>query len=468
MVSEQLKDKSVILLGFGVEGQATYRFLRARYPQKSIAIADERTRELIEIEPELLSRVEADKNLQLYCGDNYLAAIEHYEIIIKTPGISDRHPGIRRSEEKGAVVTSHLEIFFELFDRRRVIGITGTKGKSTTTSLIFKILKDAGLDVILGGNIGEPPLTKLHQATRDTLFVLELSSYQLERLSRSPHIAVLLNIVPEHLDYHGSFPAYVSAKENVTRFQSGSDHLIFNYDYPLPREIARRTEARPLPFSLSDKLSPGGYISGNTIVYSDGGAEHDVLDVDEIPLLGSFNRQNVLAAVLVALLLRVSTDIIRASVRSFQPLPHRLEFVGEVRGIRFYNDSISTVPECTLSALEALGENVQTLILGGHERNIDYTGFAHSLLGSRVENIILFPPTGKRIWDSVLTAAKGEAVHLRPFHVETMEQAIKVAFEHTGAGKICLLSPASPSYSNFKNYRERGDAFKKCALSYAV
>lgn len=466
MVLEEIEGKSTLLLGFGVEGQATYEFLRTCYPQKSLSIADKSTWDRIEIEPTLLSRIEGDRNVKFYCGDDYLAAVGEHEIIIKTPGISDKHPAIKKSEETGAVITSHLEIFFELFDRQRVIGITGTKGKSTTTSLIFKILKEAGLDVILGGNIGEPPLTKLDRVTQDTLFVLELSSYQLERLKQSPHIAVLLNIVPEHLDYHGSFSDYVSAKENITKFQDRSDYLIFNCDCAIPQEIARRTEARLLPFSMRDEFSRGCYVSGNAVIYSDGDTKYEVLTVDEIPLLGSFNRQNVLAAVLVARLLEVPADIIRASVSSFQPLPHRLEFVGEIKGIQFYDDSISTVPECTLSAVEALGGKVQTLILGGHERNIDYTSFAHSLLNSSVENVILFPPTGKRIWDSILTAAKGGALRLRPFPVETMEQAVNIAFENTAPGKICLLSPASPSYSNFKNYRERGNIFKEYVLNY--
>ena len=465
---QEIERRSALLLGFGVEGQATYEFLRSRFPNKIIAIADRRPLDQMSIRSEALSSLNSDTAVRFNCGPDYLDSVKDYEVIIKTPGIPTNLPALKTAEDGGAVITSHLEIFFELVDRRRIVGVTGTKGKSTTTSLLYKLLHDAGIDAVLGGNIGEPPLLKLDQTTDDTLFVLELSSYQLERLHQSPHIAVLLNIVPEHLDYHPNFSEYVAAKENITKFQDSADYLVYNYDYPLPNKIAASSLARAIPFSLKSELSFGCYVSDGEIIYSDVQGRRKILEIDCIPLLGTFNQQNVLAAVLTALILGASPKTIPESVRTFQSLPHRLEYIGKYNEIKFYNDSISTVPECTLSALDALGQNVQTLILGGHERHIDYSMFGRELLRTDVENVILFPPTGKRIWDSVLSAAEGKLNKIKAFTVNSMEQAVQIAFKRTEPGKICLLSPASPSFSNFRDYCERGDIFRKLVQEFSV
>lgn len=461
MMLQQLEHGRVVLLGFGVEGQATYEFLRSRFPNKALGIADRRPLADLEIAPRALSRLESDENLSAHCGENYLEALEDYDVVVKTPGIPKTSDALRSVVERGALLTSHMEIFFELVDRRRIIAVTGTKGKSTTTSLAYKLTRDGGLDVILGGNIGEPPLLHVNHATEKTVFILELSSYQLEPLRRSPHIAVLLNIVPEHLDYHANFAEYASAKENITKFQNESDFLVYNSDFPVPQEIAKRTSARGVPFSVKQALDFGCYLEGDRIVFADGQTKREILTTKDIPLIGAFNVQNLCAAVATAVMAGVATETMADSVRSFTPLPHRLEYIGEYRGVRFYNDSISTVPESALSALEALGGDVQTMILGGHERHLDYSDFARGLLASKVENLILFSPTGKRMWEAVEAAAGSGDCQLKPFPVETMEEAVRAAFEHTRHRKICLLSPASPSYGKFKDFRERGDAFRK-------
>jgi UDP-N-acetylmuramoylalanine--D-glutamate ligase len=461
MILQQLENQRVVLLGFGVEGRATYEFIRGRFPSKAIGIADRQRFADLEIAPPTLVRLEDDQKVAVHCGENYLDSLRDYEVIVKTPGIAATNPALRAAVDRGVVITSHMEILFELFDRRRIIGVTGTKGKSTTTSLLYKIARDAGLDVILGGNIGEPPLLHLDRATEKTVFVLELSSYQLEPLRSSPHIAVLLNIVPEHLDYHASLADYVSAKENITKFQDESDFLIYNSDYPLPREFASRARARGVPFSMKSALDFGFYLEAGCIVFADGQKRTELLKTGDIPLMGAFNVQNVLGAVAAATMAGASTGTMADSIRSFKPLPHRLECIGEHRGIRFYNDSISTVPESALSALEALGADVQTMILGGHERHLDYEYFARELLSSKVENLILFSPTGERMWEAIRKAASEDELSLMAFPTETMEEAVRLAFQHTKRGRICLLSPASPSYGKFKDYRERGDAFRK-------
>jgi UDP-N-acetylmuramoylalanine--D-glutamate ligase len=439
MTLEDLEKKSIIILGFGTEGQATYDFLRRRWPSKPLAIADRR--ELGEFPSDLRSRLQSDPAIRLSFGPDYMDIVDEqkYDAIIKTPGIPASSEAITRADKAGCILTSHSQIFLSNYPREKVIGVTGTKGKSTTTSLIHHILKCAGIPAELVGNIGQPPLTRIDEASEGTYFVHEFSSHQLAEIQTSPHIAVLLNIVPEHLDYYTSFEQYVAAKENITKFQTADDYLVYAADYPIPTAIAKRSKAASIPFSAADRM------------------DH-ILDAREIPLPGKFNQQNVRAAIAVASLLNVPAEIMGDAIRSFRPLPHRLERVGTYNRITFYDDSIATVPDATLAALEALGPAVQTLLLGGHERNIDFTQFGQQL-PPNVKTIILFPPTGIRIWNAIEKNSKNPVLP-EAFFVRDMEQAVRIAYQHTDPERICLLSPASPSFGTFKDYRERGDLFQ--------
>src|SRR5262249_48523817 len=339
-------------------------------------------------------------------------------VIIKTPGIPATTDAILRACKAGRKLTSHSQIFLSNYPREKVIGVTGTKGKSTTTALIHHILTRAGLAAELVGNIGQPPLTRIDAVPHDTYFVHEFSSHQLAEIEISPHIAVLLNIVPEHLDYYASFEEYVTAKENITKFQTPDDFLVFAADYPIPSAIARRSKAELRPFSANDRID-------------------DLVSPSEIPLPGKFNIQNVMAAIAAAKLCGVQPSDIREAIRTFQALPHRLEPVGTCNGITFYDDSIATVPDATLAALEALGSDVQTLLLGGHERNLDFTQLGERL-PANVTTLILFPPTGVRIWKAIETHSKNSVLP-ETFFVSDMEQAVKIAYQRTEQGKICLL-----------------------------
>jgi UDP-N-acetylmuramoylalanine--D-glutamate ligase len=438
MKLDELNKKSILILGFGTEGQATYEFLRRKWPSKPLSIADRRT--LGEFPKDLALRIQKDPALSLNFGPDYLDSLvrEKCEVIIKTPGIPASKDQIARARKSGCVLTSHSQIFLSNYPRNKIIGITGTKGKSTTTSLIYQILKRAGLPAELVGNIGQPPLAKLTDLSGDSYFVHEFSSHQLAELESSPHIAVLLNVVPEHLDYYATFDEYVAAKENITKFQEPEDFLVFNPDYPIPNAIAQRTRAALRPFSTKNV--------------------HDILNIGDIPLPGKFNLQNVMAAVTAASLCGVEAGVIREAVKAFRGLPHRLELVGTFNGVTFYDDSIATVPDATLGALDALGSDVQTLILGGHERNLDFTEFGARLPGN-INTVILFPPTGQRIWKAIELHSRNSPLP-EAFFVESMELAVALAYERTEPGKICLLSPTSPSFGIFKDYRERGESFK--------
>src|SRR5262245_9355748 len=439
MTLEELEQQSILILGFGTEGQATYEFFRKRWPTKPLSIADRR--KLDEFPDDIARRLQDDPAVMLNFGPRYLDSADGYNctVIIKTPGIPASTEAILRACKVGCRLTSHSQIFLSNYPREKVIGVTGTKGKSTTTALIHHILICSGIPAELVGNIGQPPLARIDAVSNDTYFVHEFSSHQLAEIETSPHIAVLLNIVPEHLDYYASFEEYVAAKENITRFQTPDDFLIIASKYPIPTSIAHRSKAALRPFSANDQFD-------------------DILPLSEIPLPGKFNVLNVVAAIAAAKLCGVQPPAIREGIRTFEALPHRLEPVGTCKGITFYDDSIATVPDATLAALEALGPNVQTVLLGGHERNLDFTQFGERL-PANVKTLILFPPTGVRIWKAVETHSNNPVLP-ETFFVRDMEQAVKIAYQRTEQGKICLLSPASPSFGTFKDYRERGNLFK--------
>ncbi|MBI3795881.1 MAG: UDP-N-acetylmuramoyl-L-alanine--D-glutamate ligase [Deltaproteobacteria bacterium] len=456
----ELRDQSILILGLGREGSATFSFLRTLFPQKLLGLADQTA--LGQLSASIQEALRTDAQVRLHLGSEYLTSLLQYNVIIKSPGIPPTLPAIQQAADAGKLIISQTALFFANCPAP-IVGVTGTKGKSTTASLIRDILSAGARDTHLVGNIGQPSLALLPQTRAETIFVCELSSYQLEGLRQSPHIAVLLNIVPEHLDYHGSFARYVEAKQTITRYQSAQDYLVYNAANEIARQVAVETQAQGFPFSLTESLRPGCFVSVSDIVYSAApGQDETILKVTEVPLLGTFNLQNVLAAVAVGKLLGVSASAIAEAVRRFQPLEHRLELVGTYHGVTFYNAAIATVPQATIAHLEALGPDVQTILLGGYDRHLDFAELAERLVASQVKTLILFPTTGQRIWEAVCRQWQSALALPLPqaFFVQDMAEAVRLAYRHTEAGKICLLSPASPSFGLFRDYQERGNLFK--------
>ncbi|OFV98692.1 MAG: UDP-N-acetylmuramoylalanine--D-glutamate ligase [Acidobacteria bacterium RIFCSPLOWO2_12_FULL_54_10] len=459
MQFSSLKDRSVLLLGLGREGLSTYRWLRARFPEKVIGLADRLSLE--QIGGEFAESVAADGRARLHLGADYLKSLQEYELVVKSPGISVTVPELKEAAEAGKRITSHTAIFFANCPGR-IVGITGTKGKSTTASLIYAVLQEKFEKTHLVGNIGRPALDALAEADAETVFVYELSSHQLVELRQSPQVAVLLNIVPEHLDYYASFEQYADAKENITRFQTESDVLVYDADGEIPLAMAARSRARKAGISIEAAQRPGSYVDGEWIVWcSEAGESEKVIAAADVPLAGRFNLLNVAAVVAVGKVMGVESAKIAAAVRRFKPLEHRLELVGTYGGVTYYNDAIATVPEAAIGALDALGERVETMLLGGTDRGLNFLTLAKRLTVSKVKTLILFPPTGERIWESVRAVDAAAEQRFRHFFVRTMEEAVALAKEHTARGKICLHSPASPSFGLFRDYRERGERFKE-------
>lgn len=426
MLLEQFRNQRVLILGFGREGQSTYRFLRKKFPDLPLAVADK------------ISSPDAydDSELTFYFGPDHLKSLVDFQIIIKTPGISPNLPEIRQAKMHGKTIISQTQIFLELC-RGKIIGVTGTKGKSTTASLIHHVLQETGVSAILLGNIGIPPLDCLELGDEVSYFVFEMSSHQLVDVIKSPHLAVLQNIVPEHLDYYASFEEYVSAKANIAKFQTSEDCFIFNADFPIPTKIAELTVARKIPFSLRD-FDPR----------------------IRSRLIGDFNEYNILPATIIGDLLGLPKTQVYEAIESFSPLDHRLQLVGSYRGISFYDAVLSTVPEATISAIEALSDNVCTLICGGHERQQNYQELAQKILRSQIEVVILFPATGQRIWDEI-EKANETSKPIKHFFVDNMADAVQLAYQYTNSNTSCLLAPAAPSFTVFKDYIDEAQQYKQ-------
>ena len=450
MINELIKyfeNKKILILGFGLEGKSTYNLIRKYLPNKKIYISDknEKLKDNCEV-------IKNDNNVELKCGSTYLDNLQDYDVIMKSPGVSLKNIDLAYIKTK---IKSELELLLEFFNIY-TIGITGTKGKSTTSSLIYKILKDQEKDVLLLGNIGTPVFDWIDEIKENMYLVLEMSSHQLEYMDLSPNISILLNVYEEHLDHYNSLDAYIEAKCNIYSHQKESDYYIYNADIDkiLDKNMKFKTNSTKYAVTLKDTASN----ENNVARLKDGLIcinEEKIYDTNsERKLLGVHNLNNIMFALTVSNILNLNKDKTIETINNFEALPHRIEYVGKYHDITFYNDSIATIPEAAINSIEAL-KNVNTLIIGGLDRGIDYTKFITYLDNSNIENIICMPTTGHNIGKRLSNNG------INKFYVETIEEAVNIAKKYTKKDSICLLSPAAASYGFFKNFEERGNKFKE-------
>jgi UDP-N-acetylmuramoyl-L-alanine---L-glutamate ligase len=416
-----ISEKKILVLGYGREGAATYAVLRRRLPKSEIRTTDESP---LENAPDFIPL------------DQAIAWAGPDTVVVKSPGIPQHRQYIKSLQEKGVAFVSATNLFFaERKGRGRLIGITGTKGKSTTSALLFAVLLAAGRPARFVGNVGAPMLNEL-EAPDDTIFVVELSSYMLEDLQVGPDIAILLNLAEEHMDYHGNVEAYHRAKLRIAQSQTPADTFIYNSSIPNIEDVARTMPAQKrIPFQLSaDSL------------------------LDSLTLAGKHNKENASAVLVAARELGIADDVIWKAFSEFKPLPHRLEKLEADSDIVYVNDSISTTPLSALAAIDVYEKSLGTIILGGMDRGYDFSQLATRLAGlSGVTALVL--PGGERI------AAALKAQNAKYAQVGSLEEAASWCRANLKSGQVCLLSPASPSYGFFKNFEERGEAFKKAVAS---
>lgn len=448
-----LKDKKILILGFGVEGYSTYNLIRRHLPNKEIFISDANSSFL-----DRFPEVGKDRNVKIVAQEDYLKELEQYDVIMKTPGLSFKNIDTSKFIDK---IKSQLELFLEFIDVF-TIGVTGTKGKSTTSSLIYHIISKQHEDVHLLGNIGVPLFDEIDKLNENSIVVLELSSHQLEFVKVAPNIAILLNIFEEHLDHYKSYEHYINAKLNICRYQENNDYLLYNIDNICLMEHIKnmgtlKQNVYEISYNGSDKVNNSDTIiirKENTILSEDGKVLY--VDSENRKLLGNHNFNNIMFAITVAKIMNLNLEKAMKDIYECAPLAHRMEFVGVFDGIQYYNDSIATIPASTINCIETL-KNVDTLIIGGKDRGIDYTEFANFLSKSNIKNLICLPDTGWNIADMVINA------DMKIYKVEDMYMAVDCAKRATRKNSICLLSPAASSYGFFKNFEERGNLFKKLA-----
>ena len=435
-IKNYTEGKKVCILGFGREGKSTYRILDKYCSPKAVAIAD-------------LNPVDREANglpesVELICGKGYQDCLDRFDMVFKSPGIV-----LEKSlSELKCMITCETQVFFEVY-REQIIGITGTKGKSTVTSLIYHVLHESGVDCRIAGNIGIPVFDIAEGMNDDTVVVCELSCHQLEYMTVSPSSAVFLNLYEEHLDHYGTMENYYNAKKNIYLHQDVCDVLWCNHD------IASDDMPSIVVTVSNTNESADVYVSDG-IVYDSDDEEYEI-PVDDIKLLGTHNHYNIAIAWDVCKDLVEEEDFTKA-LCSFDPLAHRLEFVDTVRGIRWYDDSISTACATAISALQSVPA-VGTILIGGMDRGIDYQPLVDFLADFDVR-VICMEASGKRVYDMIQASGSfnnRERVH----YADHLEDAVMLAAEITPEGMSCVMSPAAASYGIFKNFEERGDAFKK-------
>src|SRR5579864_7982057 len=440
-----LKDKRVLVVGLGKSGVASALFLKERGAR--VTVSDTKSPDQLRDEiPVLL-----DHGITVETGGHGERTFRGQDLIVVSPGVPVDAAPLVQARAAGEPVIGEIELAAQNLSGE-IVAITGSNGKTTTTTLAGEILAAGGFPVSVGGNIGTPAISLVERATRQTIVVLEVSSFQLETIQTfRPKVAVVLNVTPDHLDRHRTFEVYVDAKARIFENQQPSDFAVLNADDPTCASLASRTQAQVFWFSRHKEVAQGAWVRDGNIVFRDTKGQTEILQVSDIPLKGAHNLENVLAAVCVGTLMGCAPEKIRDAVRNFKAVEHRLEFVATVNGVDYYNDSKATNVDATIKALESFPANIH-LILGGKDKGSDYT-VLNDLLRQRVKRVYTIGAAAEKIESQI----KGVEV----LHAETLENAIRKANAVAQAGDVVLLAPACASFDQFKNYEHRGQVFKE-------
>lgn len=426
----------VAVIGYGVEGQSSVKYWTEK--GADVTVCDQNT------------NITLDPNIKRKLGDDYLANLDQFDVIVRSAGI---HPDkiLALNPNVKSKITTVINEFIQVCPTRNIIGITGTKGKGTTSTLTTKMLEAAGKQVFLGGNIGTSPLDFLPQITPESWVVLELSSFQLFDLQHSPHIAACLTIMPEHLNWHVDETDYYNAKKQLFAHQSKDDVAIYFAPNQVSKQIANASHGKIIPYFDP----PGASVQNGNIVINN----QTICKTDELKLLGKHNWQNICAAATIVWQIAQDVAVIRQVATSFSGLPHRLEFVRDLNNVRFYDDSFGTTPETAIVAVESFSEP-KVIILGGSDKGVPFTTLAQTIANSNVRHAVLIGQTAPLIQKAL------EHAGFKDFSTGStgMKAAVQSAAEHAKPGDVVLLSTGSASFDMFKNYKDRAAQFRDAVL----
>lgn len=443
-----LKGKNVLVMGLGISGVSTIRALEKLGAR--ISINDIKTEEELKDVLDLIG----DISLEKFLGEKDID-LSGIDVIVKSPGIPPSNAIISKAMEKNIEIINDIEIGSSLSKSENIIAITGTNGKTTTTTMTGEIFKAAGYKTFIGGNIGKSIIQEMIDADREDAFVLETSSFQLENtINFKPKISLILNITPDHLDWHGSFENYVKSKKKIFKNQDKSDWTILNYDDKFLRTLNDEIDSNIIYFSVDEKLHNGIFIEDGSIIINIDEERIELLSIKDLLLKGKHNLENILASVAIAYIMGVKIETIKNRILNFKGVEHRLEFVAEKNGRKFFNDSKGTNIDSSIKAVEAIEAPI-ILIAGGYDKKIEFDDFIKSFKG-KVKALVLLGATSIQIRETALKYGFKEN-----FLVKDMKEAVNVSYNLSEKGDNILLSPACASWGMFKNFEERGAVFKQ-------
>ena len=446
--NNELVKKKIAVIGAGVSNKPLLGYLGDL--ECDITLFDKK--ELNVFDEDVLNIINK-YNIKTSLGDNYLESLVGFDIIFRSPSFLPTNVYLKKEIERGALVTTEIEQVIRLAPCK-IIGVTGSDGKTTTTTLIYKLLSGLGYNTYVGGNIGTPLFTKIKDMKSDDIVVLELSSFQLMDMKVSPNISVITNISPNHLDIHGSYEEYINAKKNIFLNQNKNDIVVLNYDDELVKNFNKDAIGSVRYFSSKYDLKDSYILKDNYIKYND----EIIFDVRDLKIKGRHNYINICTA-LNAIKDYIELDKIKEIITDFGGVSHRIEFIREINSVKWYNDSASSSPSRTIAGLNAFSEKV-VLIAGGYDKNIPYDPLAEPIL-NKVSKLILFGDTKNKIYDAVMKLKKQRDSDLQIYVMDTLDEVIEVAYQVSIPGEVVLFSPASASFDMFKNAYQRGDIFKE-------
>lgn len=449
---DYIRFRKVAIIGLGVSNLPLLDYFHEK--KANVTVFDQK--EIEKIPKDIMDKI-TKYSMGMSFGQNYLSKLQNFNLIIRSPSILPTITELQKEQERGAIVTTEIELLMKMCPCK-MIGITGSDGKTTTTTLISEIIKKSGKECYLGGNIGIPLFTKLSEIQPDDILVLELSSFQLMGMEVSPDIAVITNITPNHLNIHKDYEEYIEAKENIFKYQNKEGILILNYDNEITNKCSKKAIGNVIFFSSRTKLDNGYIVDGDTIKQCEDKLRKHLLNTEEITIRGKHNYENICTAIAATQGI-VDLETILEVCKNFKGVEHRIEFVGEINGTKWYNDSASTTPTRTISALNSFNEEI-VLIAGGADKNLDYTPIAKPIL-DKVKVLILMGQTAEKIFNKVKEEEEKQGKNIKIYMCNSLNEAIILAKGNSSSGQVVMFSPASTSFDMFESMYDRGNKFKQ-------